>query len=472
MGMARQMGSMMFGAQLGQGLGTLAGEVLGAADVGIPLTEDGRAALLPRNVAAFGEGLGVDLEQVRLYLALRENAAQRLFAHVPVAALAAHRRGRGLRRRHPRRPRPDRGGRPRHRPEQPRGDAGGARLRRVRARGHPRAGRRARPARGAARPRRGLGRRRRDGGERGTAALGRSRCARRCAAAAPPAARPSAPSPPSWGSSCGRAGCARRHSCGQTVRGERGLEAPRRPLGAPRPAARVPTTSTATRRSPTSSGGRRRSTSPRSRASARRPRAGRRAATRASADPSAPDGVSLHDDATALLGAWTARPVSPASRRTLREDYLAFLDAHDDAMWRSCVDGHLTASALVLSRRPAVGAAHAAPEVRPVAADGRALRARRRHAARARRRARRGRRAASRGSCSRRDAGAARPAPGRLPRRLVAPRRAVRRRTRPADAVARDQRRVARPALVAGRRAARRRRRLGAPPRRDRAREP
>jgi putative hydrolase len=83
LGMARQMGSMMFGAQLGQGLGVLAGEVLGAADVGIPLTEDGRAALLPRNIAAFGEGLGVELDQVRLYLALRENAAQRLFVHVP-----------------------------------------------------------------------------------------------------------------------------------------------------------------------------------------------------------------------------------------------------------------------------------------------------------------------------------------------------------------------------------------------------
>lgn len=83
LGMARQMGSMMFGAQLGQGLGTLAGEVLGAADVGVPLTDDGRPVLLPRNVAAFGEGLGVDAEQVRLYLALREAAAQRLFVHVP-----------------------------------------------------------------------------------------------------------------------------------------------------------------------------------------------------------------------------------------------------------------------------------------------------------------------------------------------------------------------------------------------------
>ncbi|CAB5039064.1 MAG: hydrolase [Actinobacteria bacterium] len=83
LGMARQMGAMMFGSQLGQGLGALAAEVLGAADVGIPLTEDGRAALLPRNIAAFGAGLGIDAGEVRLYLALREAAAQRLFAHVP-----------------------------------------------------------------------------------------------------------------------------------------------------------------------------------------------------------------------------------------------------------------------------------------------------------------------------------------------------------------------------------------------------
>ena len=83
LGMAKHMGSMMFGGQLGQGLGVLSGEVLGAADVGIPLTLDGRAALLPRNINTFGADLGVDLEQVRLYVALREMAAQRLFVHVP-----------------------------------------------------------------------------------------------------------------------------------------------------------------------------------------------------------------------------------------------------------------------------------------------------------------------------------------------------------------------------------------------------
>lgn len=83
MGMARQMGSAMFGMQVGQALAALAGDVVGAGDVGVPLTTDGRPVLLPRNVAAFGEGLGIPDDEVRLYLALREAAHQRLFAHVP-----------------------------------------------------------------------------------------------------------------------------------------------------------------------------------------------------------------------------------------------------------------------------------------------------------------------------------------------------------------------------------------------------
>ncbi|MDR3082602.1 MAG: zinc-dependent metalloprotease, partial [Streptomyces sp.] len=43
----------------------------------------GKAALLPLNVEKFGKDLGVPQEEVRLYLALREAAHQRLFAHVP-----------------------------------------------------------------------------------------------------------------------------------------------------------------------------------------------------------------------------------------------------------------------------------------------------------------------------------------------------------------------------------------------------
>jgi putative hydrolase len=40
-------------------------------------------ALLPAGVSAFGSGLGLPEDEVRLYLALREAAHQRLFAHVP-----------------------------------------------------------------------------------------------------------------------------------------------------------------------------------------------------------------------------------------------------------------------------------------------------------------------------------------------------------------------------------------------------
>ncbi len=83
LGMMQQLGVVAFSAQLGQGLAALAGEVLGASDIGIPLTEHPQPALLPRNVAEFGAGLGLAVDDVRLYLALRESAHQRLFAHVP-----------------------------------------------------------------------------------------------------------------------------------------------------------------------------------------------------------------------------------------------------------------------------------------------------------------------------------------------------------------------------------------------------
>ncbi len=82
LGMLRQLGAAAFSMQLGQALATLAADVVSSSDIGIPLTTSARPALLPRNVAAFGEGLGLSVEDVRLYLALRESAHQRLFAHV------------------------------------------------------------------------------------------------------------------------------------------------------------------------------------------------------------------------------------------------------------------------------------------------------------------------------------------------------------------------------------------------------
>ncbi|TDD21540.1 zinc-dependent metalloprotease [Kribbella turkmenica] len=82
-GMLRQLGGSIFGAQVGQGLGELAGEVVSSSDIGLPLGPTGQAVLLPDNVAKFAEGLGLDDEDVRLYLALREVAHQRLYAGVP-----------------------------------------------------------------------------------------------------------------------------------------------------------------------------------------------------------------------------------------------------------------------------------------------------------------------------------------------------------------------------------------------------
>jgi len=102
MGMLKQMGASMFAMQAGEGLAALAGEVLGAGDVGLPLTSDGIPTLLPENVAAFGSGLGVEPGEIALYLALREVAHQRLFTHVtwlgPTVrgAVAEYARGIGL----------------------------------------------------------------------------------------------------------------------------------------------------------------------------------------------------------------------------------------------------------------------------------------------------------------------------------------------------------------------------------------
>ena len=81
--MMRQLGGAMIGSQTGTAVGELAREVIGSADVGLPLGPEGTAALLPAGVAEFGRGLSVDAGEVRLFLALREAAHQRLFAHVP-----------------------------------------------------------------------------------------------------------------------------------------------------------------------------------------------------------------------------------------------------------------------------------------------------------------------------------------------------------------------------------------------------
>jgi len=53
-----------------------------------------------------------------------------------------------------------------------------------------------------------------------------------------------------------------------------------------------------------------------------------------------------HQDALELLTAWRAPTIA---QKRLRERYVAHLDAHPDALHRSCRPDHLTASTLVLS---------------------------------------------------------------------------------------------------------------------------
>jgi putative hydrolase len=82
----RNVGGTLFAMQLGQVVGQLSSEVVSGGDIGIPLlgalgTDDQQAAMIPQNVAAFSTGLDVPVDQVQLYLAVRELAHARLFRH-------------------------------------------------------------------------------------------------------------------------------------------------------------------------------------------------------------------------------------------------------------------------------------------------------------------------------------------------------------------------------------------------------
>lgn len=83
MGILGQLSGSMYGSQLGQGLGTLAKEVLTSTDIGLPLAPDNIGALLPEAIARFSEGLDLPAQDIIVFLAAREAAHIRLFAHVP-----------------------------------------------------------------------------------------------------------------------------------------------------------------------------------------------------------------------------------------------------------------------------------------------------------------------------------------------------------------------------------------------------
>ena len=144
-------------------------------------------------------------------------------------------------------------------------------------------------------------------------------------------------------------GQAGRHPGRGRARARAGRQAARRRPRQPRAASAAPTTTCSAwappRRSPSG---------------ASRRRTGRRAPPPA-----------LHADAVATL---TRRCPATAGRGGRAAGFLGFLAARPDAMWRSCVPGHLTASALVVDPSRARGAADPAPAGRHVAAARRALR--------------------------------------------------------------------------------------------------
>lgn len=76
-------GGAIYAMQFGEVIGQLSTEVVSGGDVGIPLfgnkDDSIQAALIPQNLAEFGEGLDIDPEEIRLYLAVRELAHARLF---------------------------------------------------------------------------------------------------------------------------------------------------------------------------------------------------------------------------------------------------------------------------------------------------------------------------------------------------------------------------------------------------------
>nr|WP_184080438.1 NUDIX hydrolase [Nocardiopsis mwathae] len=53
----------------------------------------------------------------------------------------------------------------------------------------------------------------------------------------------------------------------------------------------------------------------------------------------------MHSDAREVLASWTA---PDADQERLRRTYLDHLDRHPDGVWRSCLPGHVTASAAIV----------------------------------------------------------------------------------------------------------------------------
>ncbi|MEN9714182.1 MAG: hypothetical protein RLZZ164_846 [Actinomycetota bacterium] len=79
--MVRWLGRSMIAMQLGAAIGELSREVISAGDIGLPLFTEQRAAFVLQNLDAFARELEVEVDQVYIYLAIRELAHAGLFKH-------------------------------------------------------------------------------------------------------------------------------------------------------------------------------------------------------------------------------------------------------------------------------------------------------------------------------------------------------------------------------------------------------
>jgi putative hydrolase len=77
--MVRWLGNSMIAMQLGAAIGELSREVISAGDIGLPLFTEQRAAFVLQNLDAFAKELEVEVDQVYIYLAIRELAHAGLF---------------------------------------------------------------------------------------------------------------------------------------------------------------------------------------------------------------------------------------------------------------------------------------------------------------------------------------------------------------------------------------------------------
>lgn len=80
--MLRSAAGSMYSSQVAQTIAKLSSEVLTGAEIGVQLLAQPRVAVLPTNIAAATAGLGVNADDVLLFLVVRETARQRLFASV------------------------------------------------------------------------------------------------------------------------------------------------------------------------------------------------------------------------------------------------------------------------------------------------------------------------------------------------------------------------------------------------------